>query len=114
MTDHVDSGLLAELQALMEDDFPVLLETYLRESAEQFRLAREALASDDRETLRRCAHSLKGSSANIGAVALAAVCATLESTARDDTLEVPQSLLTNVSDELTAVRAQVYEVYRRL
>src|SRR5262249_1841971 len=61
----------------------------LRELVESFRsqphiaTLRELLASQDRQTLERRAHSLKGSSGTLGALHLAELCSELERSARD-------------------------------
>ena len=44
---------------------------------------REAVAAEDGEALRQAAHSLKSSSANLGATQLAAVCKELEQRGRE-------------------------------
>jgi HPt (histidine-containing phosphotransfer) domain-containing protein len=57
--------------------------------------------------VRRSAHSLKGSSSNIGAAALASLCGHLEELARDRCLsEVPRALM-QVQRVLTEVREAV-------
>jgi HPt (histidine-containing phosphotransfer) domain-containing protein len=100
MNSHLNSELLNELRELMEDDFSVLLETYLAESQRQLRGARGALENDDLEALKRFAHSLKGSSSNIGAEVLSVLCGKLESGARHDEREVLPQLLAEVAGEL--------------
>ena len=107
MNSHLNNELLNELRELMEDDFSVLLETYLAESQRQFTGARGALESDDLEALKRFAHSLKGSSSNIGAEVLAVLCGKLESGAKHDERDVLPQLLTEVAGELSAVRDEV-------
>lgn len=78
---------VAEFQALIEmvgEDTPEvvvdLLDTYLEESVELVRVI--ASAAHDRDTLLRPAHSLKSSSASIGAMNLSRLCADMEAYAR--------------------------------
>ena len=104
MNDTLDESLLTELQDVMEDDFGVLLETYLTESVAQFERVREDRANGDTEALRRSAHSLKGSCANVGAVRSAALCQNIESSAAAGQLDGLDDVLLNLSSELDQVR----------
>jgi HPt (histidine-containing phosphotransfer) domain-containing protein len=87
--DHpdLDHSMIEGLRALGEDD-----DTFFRGLVRQFRadsdarLARLDLAANDGETavIRALAHALRGSSANIGAVGVAAVCRALEVLSAND------------------------------
>ena len=112
MTRHVDSEVLSELGKLMEDDFGLLLRTYLEESARQLAAASRAWQAGDNEALRRSVHSLKGSSLNIGAVTLSGLCAQLEALARNNS--PVGGLLEQTAAELNAVQAEVGEIYKHL
>lgn len=59
-----------------------LVETYLADAEAQLEAMRSAAAADDAETLVRPVHTLKSSSANVGALALADLCRSLEADAR--------------------------------
>ena len=59
-----------------------LMETYLEESAGLVKTIREALTAGDLQSALRPAHSLKSSSASIGALELTARCGELETAAR--------------------------------
>lgn len=107
MSERLDRDLLHELEILMEDGFVSLLEAYLRDSETRIFEAFEAWEAGDLERLRRSAHSLKGSSSNIGAQALAEYCSALEASARDgEVAEVPGALA-RVRAELGEVRDAV-------
>lgn len=107
MNAHLNSELLDELKELMEDEFSVLLDTYLQESERQFNGARSAWEDEDLEALKRFAHSLKGSSSNIGAQALSTLCGKLESGAKHGDRAALPDLLAQVAQELGAVRGEV-------
>lgn len=83
---------VGELIRLFHDDTPKRLATL-----------REALAAGDRELVERMAHSLKGSSGNIGALALQARAYELEQRAADGLLEGGEELLTEIEAELSRV-----------
>lgn len=78
---QVDISLLEELEAILEGDFVVLIQTFVRDSARQLGEAEMALNSGDAGAVRKLMHSLKGSSANLGLLDVAAQCASLETTA---------------------------------
>lgn len=64
----------------------------------------QALASGDNEELSRAAHALKGAAGNIGAVAVQAVCATLEAEAKDGHPGDPSVYVTQLQELLAATR----------
>ena len=95
MTELLNHEFLNDLKDIMEDEFPSLLETFLTESARQYEQAQTDWEANDLDGLMRSAHSLKGSSANIGAEMLQETCAALETNARNGTLDdIPQLLET--------------------
>ena len=78
MSKPLNVDMIEELKAIMEDEFPSLVQTFLEESENQFLGARTAWEKNDVELLRRSVHSLKGSCGNIGAEDLHEVCDQLE------------------------------------
>jgi HPt (histidine-containing phosphotransfer) domain-containing protein len=85
----VDEQVLEELRASVGDDTSFLrdlIEAYLTDSAEQLAAIEAAVAADDAEALVRPAHTLKSSSATVGAMELSALARTLEMAGRDGTL----------------------------
>jgi two-component system sensor histidine kinase/response regulator len=63
---------------------PALLARFGREQADACARIQEALASGDRETAQRIAHSLKGTAASLGLVALSAVAGQIERSLKED------------------------------
>lgn len=76
--DHLDYDTLDTLKQVMEDDFNLLIETFRQDSVERLKKLHEVVQGNDADLIRRAAHSFKGSSSNIGAQQLSALCATLE------------------------------------
>lgn len=72
----LDLIALQELQMIMEDEFALLLTTFVRDASA--RIQELEAARSDWTALRRAAHSFKGSSSNIGALALSEYCLNLE------------------------------------
>jgi histidine phosphotransfer protein HptB len=111
VTDHLNAEIFNELKDIMEEEFPLLLETYLRDSQLQYQRIDEAWQNRSMEDLRRNAHSLKGSSANIGAQQLAALCAELEMQAKSSLESGVADTVVAVAAELTAVQQTVNSIY---
>lgn len=106
---HLDRDVLSTLQEVMEDGYPVLLETFLADSQERLRQLHEA---DDAIQLIATAHSLKGSSGNMGAIRLAELCHQLEQRAKELSLGGIETLVAEIDGELAMVRP-LYEEERK-
>ena len=65
---------------------------------------REAVARNDAAALRRAAHTLKSSSASLGALVLAALCKDLEAMGRTDRIAEAATVLPALLTEGEAVR----------
>lgn len=115
MAPHLDEQQLAELRELMGPDFEGLLRAFLRDSRD--RLLHLELAIKDRnwDIARRQAHSLKGSSSNLGALALAQHCQQLEQmlvqcrTEPGVAAEVPPALV-RLRELLTAAQSELQKL----
>lgn len=91
--EHLDYDTLNTLKDVMEDDFALLLDTFMQDSSERISTLRAVIQQSDADLIRRAAHSFKGSCSNIGALHLSALCASLEKKALEQTLEnLPQDL----------------------
>lgn len=101
---HLDSAVLAALQDVMEDDYPVLLDTFLADSEERLRLLHQAGANGDGQALRLAAHSFKGSCSNMGAPLLAGLCKQLEEAGRRERLAEAAKLIEQIEREFAIVR----------
>jgi HPt (histidine-containing phosphotransfer) domain-containing protein len=81
----LDPAAFAHLLEITGDDLEFvdeLVDTFLDDGGTQLAAMRAAAASGDIEALVRPVHSLKSSSANVGAAALADACRVLEADAR--------------------------------
>ena len=89
-TPVLDTSVLAELQATTGDDSAFvrdLVETYLVETPAQMDGISAAVAANDAEALVRPAHTLKSSSATLGAMRLSQVARELEMAGRAGALD---------------------------
>ncbi len=62
------------------------------------------LGAGDTDAARRAAHTLKGASANVGAVTLAAICSEIEATGSVDPSQEADQLVERFDAELARVR----------
>lgn len=106
---HLDRDVLSALQEVMEDEYPMLLDTFLADSEDRLNVLRK---SGDALDLMNAAHSFKGSSSNMGAVHLAELCHQLEQRAKKQTLQGIEQLISEIDDEFAFVRP-LYEAERQ-
>lgn len=106
---HLDHSVLSALRDVMEDEFPVLLDTFLTDSAERLRQIRQANAASDSQGLRLAAHSFKGSCSNMGAHELASLCKLLEDMAHREQLADAPGVILLIEQEFLIVRELLQE-----
>jgi HPt (histidine-containing phosphotransfer) domain-containing protein len=87
-----------------------LVETYLSDADEQLDAMRSAAAIDDAAALLRPAHTLKSSSANVGALGLADQCRSLEADARAGAVPDMASRVAACASAFEAVRTELLEL----
>jgi len=95
--DLLDQKALAQIRLLQQPGAPSLqnkiINLYLTDSIMWVQKLRDAVAGSDSEALRQAAHTLKSSSANLGAVLLASLCKELEQRGREQRLNDAPELL---------------------
>lgn len=101
---HLDEEALAELRDVMEDEFDILIQTYISDSRERLENLRQALASGDQDAFTRTAHSFKGSSVNIGATRLGELCFAAEKAGKEQRTADAITLLPQLEAEFEEVR----------
>jgi HPt (histidine-containing phosphotransfer) domain-containing protein len=102
-TPVLDASVLAELKATTGDDPAFvrdLVETYLADVPVQLDGIESAIAASDADALIRPAHTLKSSSATLGAMRLADISRALEMTGRSGALGA------SADDNAKAARAE--------
>lgn len=104
MSDSINTQMIDELKELMEDDFSVLLETYITDSDERIDALQSAIIDNESEQVRELAHAFKGSSANLGASQLSELCYSLENMGRDAKLDEAPAAMDEVKAEYQHVR----------
>lgn len=101
---HLDNEALAELREVMEDEFDVLIRTYLSDSCERIDVLRSSLSERDAEAFTKSAHSFKGSCINIGAPRLGLLCSDAELAGKEERLDEAVHILDSIQSEFTVVR----------
>lgn len=101
---HLDEEALAELQEVMEDEFDILINTYLSDSEDRIKALRTALATSDPDAFTKSAHSFKGSCVNIGAPRLGALCLAAENAGREGSMAQAEQQLVAIEQEFDTVR----------
>jgi two-component system sensor histidine kinase/response regulator len=81
-----------------------VINAYVDDTPQHLRTLRKAIAGHDAGHLRKVAHSLKSSSANVGAETLAQMCKDMETLGRADSTEGASGILTDMEHEFQAVR----------
>jgi histidine phosphotransfer protein HptB len=90
----IDLVTFNSLKDVTGDDFMgELIETFLTEAPNLVAQLRSSLESQDTDTFRRAAHSLKSNAATFGAMGLSALARELEGFGRDKNLEIGDRLL---------------------
>ncbi len=114
-TGLLDPAALKQIQALQRPERPNIIHkvisSYLKDSVQLLETLRVAIAQNDPPTLHRAAHSLKSTSATVGARALAELCQDLEGIGRANTTDKAPALLSAIEKEYqqvaVALRAQL-------
>lgn len=83
----LDSAVLTMVQDIMEDEFAILVHTYLAETERLLAELSTAALVADHDRLQRAAHSLKSASTNIGAMALGEIARCVEEKGRNGDAE---------------------------
>jgi len=102
--EHLDYDTLNTLKQLMEDDFALLIDTFVQDSTDRISTLRQVIQGTDADLIRRAAHSFKGSSSNIGALQLSALCSALEKKALEKRLEALDVDLDSIEKEFAQVQ----------
>ena len=89
----LDIDSFGKLKKLFNSKFPMVIEQHTQNAAANVELAQQAFEQSDLETLSRAAHSIKGASAQFGAIQLNQLAAEMELLAKNGHLEQAGSLI---------------------
>ena len=100
----LDPSVLDELRAILGNEVDRLIEVFLDDTPKLVSALEVAAAGPDFEGLRNAAHTLKSSSANLGAMSLSNAAKRVELGARTGTLERPAVAVAMISNEFARAR----------
>jgi PAS domain S-box-containing protein len=106
----IDRGALKELTGGDAEFERELAETFVSSGDQCLAEIIAALKASDFDTVRKRAHSLKGASANIHARQLSQAASSLENAVREHALPAISGLVTELSEKLAAVNAELRRV----
>ena len=107
----IDRSVLESLCEMAGEEASLLLEemitSYIEDTEIRLQAIAEAVSQADAETIHQAAHSMKSSSANLGAGNLARLCEELEQLGRNKTIEHTQDLLSDAESEFQLVQQEL-------
>ncbi|MDG9668331.1 Hpt domain-containing protein [Hahella sp. CR1] len=106
---HLDMGALAELREVMEDDFQILVETFIGDTIERMRAIRATLDCNDPDAFSRGCHSIKGSATNLGLPALSELCRQGELIGKFKQMEKAREVFDSIEQEFEVVQSLLRE-----
>ena len=101
----LDAEVIEELRAIMGDEYRALIRMFVEDAPTHIAKLQAALAANDVPGMVAPAHTLKSSSANLGAMALSAVAKRIEQGARTGTLEKPALAVLMLENEFKRARS---------
>jgi two-component system, sensor histidine kinase and response regulator len=104
---------LDELKQAMEEDFEEIIPAYTQSSQSNIDQMWSAFEQQDMNTLKRMAHSLKSSSANLGATRLSTLAEFLEKDCSNNS-DISVAQLQTISDEFHKVTQLMEEYLKKL
>jgi CheY-like chemotaxis protein/HPt (histidine-containing phosphotransfer) domain-containing protein len=111
--DLLDLSVLAGLRELQQEGEPEILseliEVFLTDVPSQLAALREAMAASDAHAIEQIAHTLKGSSGNMGAKRMEAICGELEEMGLSEELVAAPVQIARLEKEFGRVHAKFEE-----
>lgn len=111
MNIEIDESALDAIRSLQRPGKPDILarivNMYMEKSPELIAAIQEGVAANDCDKVKMAAHTLKSSSAYVGASALAEVCSQVESKASNDQLTDTSEDIDNISNGFASVVTQI-------
>ncbi|MDJ0572516.1 MAG: response regulator, partial [Pleurocapsa sp. MO_192.B19] len=107
----IDFSVLESICEMAGDEASLLVEemitSYLDDTETRLQAIANAITEADAETIHQAAHSMKSSSANLGAVNLAQLCEELEQLGRNKTIDNTENLLSSAVSEFQQAKQEL-------
>lgn len=104
MDDLLDLSVLKELEADIGDAAKEIVKVYIDNANQLFIEIRDAVQTQDHDTVQRLAHSLKSSSANVGAILLSSLAKDVEFAVRDGKLNNLDDKIKDLAEQFEQVK----------
>lgn len=106
-TSYIDLEIYNSIGEILGDELPLLVEEFIEDSLVKLEELKKYMKENDADKIFNVSHSLKSSSANMGAIPMSEICQSIETESRNGStasaLEFISSLeemLKNTSNEL--------------
>ena len=112
----LDLGTLNELREMLEEGLDELLDEYLKDAPSQLSKLGDVIEAGDVQAISEVAHSLKGSSGNLGIRAVYSLCQQLEQEAEqivDQYIQQGQEAKARILEEAQSAAEKLEEQARR-
>jgi signal transduction histidine kinase/DNA-binding response OmpR family regulator len=106
----IDPDTFAGFRDMVGTAVNELIDLFIQDSAEQLSTMRQAINERDAHGLRAGAHTLKSSSASVGALGLSALCRELEASGRTGMLDGVGKKIVQAEAEYERVKAALFEL----
>ncbi len=111
-TPAISMDVVEDLREIMGAEFDALVGVFLEDAPKSLQKLEEAARRDDNDGLVGPAHSLKSTSANLGAMELSAQAKHIEFGARQKTLKDPSGLVMNIVQEFRRAETELRRLLR--
>lgn len=106
----LDEKVVLELKGLMGDDYPLVLDAFIRSADQAVAQLTLAVENNDVKLIETITHTLKGSSANIGAKKLSHICSLMVEDARNSMTDNFKAYHDNIILEYGNVNGSIKEL----
>jgi histidine phosphotransfer protein HptB len=103
----MDQEVLAELQDIMGSDFGKLVKSWQDDTRQRVAAMEAAIEAEDGVQLRQVAHSLKGSSSNLGARCVVDLCIEMEKLANLKDMEAAKNTLPGLREAVQSAEQEL-------
>ena len=104
---HIDSNNLNMLKEIIGEDLKEILNVFLESTPDSIMQLQNAINSNNLSKVQSCAHTIKGSAANVGANQLSLLASEIEQLAKLNDSSKLDTLLSQVITEKKAVKGEL-------
>ncbi len=98
---------LGEQLGLDEEEYRELIDLFIESGGADYQKLLEGVAAGDADTVRRCAHTIKGASGNLGLLEVSEVASSIEESAMNNKLEDIGQAVEKLKTQFGAIEAFV-------